>query len=271
MPTTRLVSRLATVAIGLIAVACSFSTAPPPDQNVSEFCTDWASAICQLSNGPCYFMASTCETYQNTVCMSFVNAAQSSTRQYNQANGKACIDALNGAYGGSPSTISAATLANLNVTCEKAVIGNQALNQSCSGDNDCAGSLVCAPVVGTSGSLCVSGFTPKNAGDICADPGDQCPPDYYCAPQTGGSPTCIAAPTTGACSAEVPCDSADTCVNGTCQPLAGVGGSCTSSADCSAAAPYCDTYGQPLCTHGLSFAKGSDDCNGTAGIAQASP
>jgi hypothetical protein len=266
---TRLVAGLATVAIGMIVVACSVSGPPPPDQNESEFCTDWASAICQLSNGPCYFMASTCEAYQNTVCMSFVSAAESSTRQYNQPNGKACIDALKAAYGGSPSAISASTLADLNTTCEMAVIGDQQLNQPCSGDNDCATNLVCAPVVGTSGSLCVMGLTPKEAGDICADPGDQCPADYYCAPQAGGSPTCIATPTTGPCSAVVPCDSADTCVNGTCVPRGGAGATCSSNDDCTTTDPYCDLYPPAQCTQGLTFARGSADCNGTAGLDQA--
>ena len=265
---TKLVTGFAAGTIGMIAAACSLSTAPPPDQDITEFCDDWAKAICQLSNGPCYFDESVCAAYQNTVCMNFVNAAQSSTRQYNQSGGKKCIDALNAAYGGSPSAISASTLADLNATCEKAIVGNQALNQACSSDNDCAGSLVCAPVVGTSASQCVSGVTQKTAGAVCADPGDQCPADFYCAPQSNGSPTCIPTPTTGACSAAVPCDSSETCIKGTCQARLLVGATCTSSDECPTSAPYCDLYPPAQCTNGLSFARGSDDCNGTAGLDQ---
>jgi hypothetical protein len=252
----------------MIAAACSLSTAPPPDQDVTEFCDDWAKAICQLSNGPCYFDESVCAAYQNTVCTNFVNSAQSSTRQYNQSNGQACIAALNAAYGGSPSAISATTLAALNVKCEKAIIGSQALNQACSSDNDCAGNLVCAPVVGTSGSQCVSGLTQKSAGAVCADPGDQCPDDFYCAPQSSGSPTCVPTPTTGACSAEIPCASSETCVNGTCQARGGAGATCGSNDDCAASDPYCDLYPPAQCTQGLTFARESADCNGTAGLDQ---
>jgi hypothetical protein len=264
---TRLVTELVTGAVGMISVACSLSTAPPPDQSVSEFCADWAKAICQLSNGPCAFVESVCAAYQTTVCMHSVSAAQSGTRQYSQSNGKACIDALNSAYGNSPSSISASTLAALNATCNKAVSGNQASDQPCTSDNDCSGSLICAPLVVQSGSVCASG-TQKNAGDICG-PGDHCQGDSYCAPQTGAAPKCVPTPTTGApCSPSIPCGSSDRCENGSCQPRALSGGLCASNDDCASSAPYCDTYPPAACTNGLTFARGSIDCNGIAGLDQ---
>jgi len=237
---------------------------------VSEFCADWAKAICQLANGSCDFVETVCAAYQTTVCTSFVSGAQSGTRQYSQIKGKACIDALNRAYGNSPSSISATTLFPLNATCSKVVVGNQTSNQPCTDDNDCSGSLICAPVVGTSGSVCVSTATPKDAGDYCADPGDQCQGDSYCAVQASGSPQCVPTPATGAaCSASVPCDSSDHCVNGTCQPRALAGQACASSDDCDPSAPYCDTYPPAACTNGLTFARGSIDCNGIAGLDEA--
>jgi hypothetical protein len=266
---TRYVTALVTGGFATIAFACSLSSSPPPDQSVSDFCADWAKAICQLSNGPCAFVETTCAAYQTTVCMQFVSSAQSGTREYSQSNGKACIDALNGAYGNSPSSISASTLLAVNATCSKVVIGNQAVNQPCTGDNDCTGSLVCVPVVGQSGSVCASAVTPKDAGDFCADPGDECQGDSYCAAQASGLPKCVPTPATnGPCSAAMPCGSADHCANGTCQARGGSGAPCTSNDDCSTSAAYCDTYPPAACTNGLTFARGSIDCNGIAGLDQ---
>jgi len=265
---TRLFTGLPLGAFGMIAVACSLSTPPPPDQNVNEFCTDWATAICQLSNGSCDFVASVCARYQTTVCMNFVNAAQSGTRQYRQSNGKACIDALNSAYGKSPSSIAASTLAAVNALCSKVVVGSQKSDQTCTADNDCTGGLVCAPLLGQGGSVCAS-VTPKNAGDICGDPGDQCQGDSYCAPQPMAAPLCIATPAMGApCSPAMPCGRSNRCVSGTCQPRALSGEPCSSNDDCAASAPYCDTYPPAACTKGLTFARGSLDCNGIAGLDQ---
>jgi hypothetical protein len=265
----RLVTAVASGAFSMIAVACSISTPPPPDQDEGEFCTDWAKAICQLANGPCNFIESVCTTYQTGVCTNFV-AAQSGTGQYSQPNGKACIDALNGAYGGSPSSIPAKTLFAVKATCSKVVVGTQPAGMPCQGDNDCSGTLVCAPEVGQNQSVCVTGLTPKNAGDICADPGDECQGDSYCALPASGLPRCVAsAATGGSCNGSIPCGSTDHCVNGLCQTRGLSGESCTSSDDCSSSAPYCDTYTPAGCTDGLTFARGSDDCNGIVGVDQA--
>jgi hypothetical protein len=258
----RLATILAASPFGVV-VACS-GVAAPPDANVSEFCDDWAVAICQLSNGPCYFSASVCVRHQTGVCMTFVASAQSESSEYSQANGKSCIDALHNAYGDSPSSIPASTLLALNATCTAAFVGTKAAGDSCSGSNDCAGKLVCAPVVGTSTSQCTSSLTPKQIGDVCADPGDQCDGDSYCALPASGSPKCVPTPAIGdACSASVPCDSANHCVKGICEALAPSGDACASNDDC--ATHYCDSYPPAQCTNGLTFARGAADCNGIAG------
>jgi hypothetical protein len=264
---TYFVTPLAVLGLGAIVVACSLSISPPPDDNVTDFCNDWAKAKCQVGSGPCAFPEAPCAAYQTTQCMNFVSAAQSGTREYKQSNGKACIDALNSAYGGGQTSISASTLLNVDAICGKVVVGSQALNQSCTGDNDCSGSLVCAPVVGQNQSVCVSAATPKDAGDFCADPGDECQGDSYCAAQAGGAPQCVPTPPTNApCSAATPCGSSDTCQNGICVARGGSGATCTSSADCASSAPYCDTYPPAACTTGITFGRGGYDCNGIAGL-----
>jgi hypothetical protein len=119
--------------------------------------------------------------------------------------------------------------------------------------------------------VCAS-VTAKAPGDICGDPGDQCQGDSYCAPKPMAAPLCVPTPAMGAsCSASVPCGSSDRCENGTCQPRALSGEPCSSNADCAASAPYCDTYPPAACTNGLTFARGSIDCNGIAGTDQVPP
>jgi hypothetical protein len=247
-----------------IAAACTVSPPPPPDGTTTEFCADYAKAICQIS-ATCVFDASACTTFQTAQCMTNVANAETGARQYNQPNGKACIDALNanGAYGGNPTTISAASLASISAICDKAVVGNVASDKPCTGDNDCSGTLVCAPY-GT-GKLCAA-VVQKNLGDICGDPGDECQGDSYCAMQAGAAPQCVATPTAGQpCSATIPCGTSDRCQSGTCQARAGLLAACTTNDDCGPTAPYCDPYAGK-CTPGLSFALGSTDCNGIAGM-----
>jgi hypothetical protein len=263
----RLISGLAAGVLGLVAACSSSSSPPPPDQTTSEFCGDWAKAVCQLSS-ICNFDPATCAANQTNVCNAFVQQAQASgTRQYTQANGKACIDALNSAYANSPSQLSATQLAQLDDTCNKAFTGNVASDSPCTSTYDCSSGLTCSTIPGQSASVCASG-NQKDAGDICSA-GDTCPTDYYCAPVMGAEPKCEQAAAVGqACSAQTPCDSKGYCSSGTCVMKSGVGQACTTSADCTSTAPYCDVYPPAACTNGLTFARGSIDCNGIAGLDQ---
>ena len=239
----------------------------PPDQSVSDFCSDYAKAICQISSGVCNFEAAPCITFQTDQCTTNVAAAQTATRMYNQPNGKACIDALNAAYGqngGNPSTIDSATLLMVEAKCNKVVVGDVASDKACAGDNDCSGDLICAPLLGQSGSVCAS-VTKKNLGDICGDPGDQCQGSSYCAAQTGAAPQCVATPPVGGtCSSTIPCGASNRCVGGKCAARADLGATCATNDDCTSG--FCDTYPPAQCSSGLSFGRGSDDCKGIAGM-----
>jgi hypothetical protein len=268
---TRLVVGLVVGALGMVATACSSTSsggaAPtPPDSTVEVFCTDWATAVCQLSTF-CQFDAAACATHQTSVCSAFATSATTSGfRQYSQPAGKACIDALTSAYGGNPSVISAATLTQLDATCNAAFAGSAASDKPCTSDYDCATGLTCSLIPGQSASVCGSG-SPVAAGGTCLAT-SQCPANYYCAPVMGANPQCVATPTTGgACSGAIPCGADDFCgPSGTCQAKAAQGQTCSASSDCASAAPYCDTYPPAACVSGLTFARGSIDCNGIAGL-----
>lgn len=267
---TRLVVGLVVGALGMVATACSSSSsggaAPtPPDSTVEAFCADWATAICQLSTF-CQFDATACVTNQTSVCSTFAtNATASGDRQYSQPAGKTCIDALTKAYGGNPSVIAAADLATLDATCNAAFVGSVASDKPCTSDYDCATGLTCSLIPGQSTSVCGANSSVAAGGTCLATA--QCPPNYYCAPVMGAEPQCTATPTTGgACSGAIPCGVDDFCgAGGTCQAKATVGQTCTSNSDCAASAPYCDLYPPAACTTGLTFARGSIDCNGIAG------
>jgi hypothetical protein len=247
----------------MIVVGCS--TAPtPPDQNVAAFCTDWAKAKCQIAS-TCQFDPAVCTTFQTQVCNDFAVAAQASgTRLYNQANGKACIDALNGAYTSNATSILASELATLDATCNKAFAGSTPPHSPCTTDFDCTGGLFCVQVPGQTSRVCAT-VTDKNLGDYCADPGDSCQGQSFCGPTPAG-PQCIATAGTGNnCSAALPCGPSDRCVAGVCTARAGQGGPCATSADCGSNAPYCDTYPPASCVTMLTFGRGSYDCNGIGG------
>jgi hypothetical protein len=56
-------------------------------------------------------------------------------------------------------------------------------------------------------------------------------------------------------------------VANTCSPRAASDGPCLTNGDCGPDAPYCDPNAHYVCTIGLTFGTGSDDCNGIVGMA----
>ncbi len=245
----------------VIAEACSVqSESTPPDNNIASFCADYAKALCQVS-GACNFDAMACTTFQTSACTAQYSAQVTGTRTYNQPNGKACIDKLTTAYAGT--SIDVPTLGDIATICNKVVIGNAQTNQACTSDNDCAGMMAVCTAYGAM-NLC-GPLTMKNKGDPCADPGDKCTGDTYCASQSSGAPTCVATPAIGqACTATIPCGASARCLGGTCAARAAQNAACATSDDC-ASGLYCDTYPPAVCTMGLAFARGSVDCTGILG------
>jgi len=270
---TRLRPWVAAGVVSLAAAGCSLTSSSPPDETISEFCADWGKALCQVGSGTfCTFNVPSCVTYQTGVCESYVASLQGGTRQYSQVNGAACIQELNNLYGGNPSSIGVTPLLQQQAICARVIVGNQPIDQSCKIDADCANGLVCAPAVfGGSSNVCAT-VVQIQPNQICGAPGDQCVGNSHCEAQgQGQAPLCV--PTAlvgGACSASVPCGAGDVCSDddaGTCEP-ASTSGTCTTNAEC--ASGYCDLNPPAACTNGLSFARGSDDCNGIAGLSSSS-
>lgn len=273
---------LALGALGSLAFACS-STPINPYAEVSEYCTAYAQAICQIENTSCCAEpqmcssdVSTCETYQTSTCnQTAATATASGTLQYNSGNVKPCIDAVNAAYSGSPATISEAVLANISQLCASVFVGSVPTGGACTIDQDCATSgQICASAPGQTAKC--STATPRSQGNECLDTGDQCQ-DSYCDSVQGSSSygTCVPPQTFGQpCSATELCDGADYCdsTTGTCQALAGNGAPCTISANC-AAGLFCDTFvngGAPTpgCVGEYTFVgRGAVDCQGLLGTA----
>jgi len=264
----RLVVGFALTALAAQTGGCSSSTNPYPDSG--SFCTAYAKAICQVASS-CSFDVPTCQTYQAAQCNANASAAVSAGRLYNSNNAKPCLDAVSSAYGNSPNSVSAATIASYTATCAKVFGATATHHANCSVDSDCVQSGdVCASAPGAGSKTCVTP-TPKQLGDVCADPGDQCPAGAYCQAQTGTSVCAPAAANGQACTA-TPCSTGLQCSGGSCIPQSSLGQPCSTSADCSQATDklFCDTYTDvvaptPRCAKQLGFATGSVDCIGIEG------
>jgi hypothetical protein len=266
---TRLVVGFAFATLGVSAVACSSS--PNPYAEVSEFCTAYAKAVCQVATS-CQFDVGTCQTYQQGQCVANAPSASSTTRSYQPANFQACIDALNNAYGNNATAIPTATVQTYTQLCDAVFPGTVLEGDPCTTNLDCANTAdVCASAPGSTANICVTP-SPKAVNDPCADPGDQCPADSYCA-QKSGAWTCVASQGQNQqCSSTLPCNSETTCVGGFCV-LPAIGQDCTPSTNCGTfqgEALFCDLYTDtqeptPQCVDGYSFARGSVDCLGVEG------
>jgi hypothetical protein len=190
------------------------------------------------------------------------------TRVYTPGNVKPYIDAVNAAYGNGATSVTIAQLSNIDSVCALVFAGKAAEGAPCTSAADCTTSgAVCASAPGITGQTCAQP-TPKQLNDVCADPGDECPANAYCAPQAGTS-RCLPAQKAGqTCSATQPCDSTDYCGNGTCLALATQGAPCTTSANCMPGL-FCDTYTSATagtaCVTAYTFARGSVDCVGFEG------
>jgi hypothetical protein len=186
----------------------------------------------------------------------------SGVRAYVLGNAQACLDALNAAYGNGNSKIVFSQLegpGSITDKCERVFSGSAGTAESCELDYDCADDGICAPVApGATEMVCAPQVA---AVQLCANPGSVCPVNTYCALQPTGAAECVAAAAAGqACGTSMPCVSDQRCAGSACVDRVGPGGACVTSADCAATDPYCDPNAGSICTIGLTFATGADDC-----------
>jgi hypothetical protein len=128
---------------------------------------------------------------------------------------------------------------------------------SCDVKYDCAKKVICDK------SLCA---TQKSVTGACANPGDTCPSDQYCAQNASSVYVCMPKGSNGAtCDGSTPCVDNLRCSGTSCADRVAQAGACTSNADCVSTAPYCDPYAGNKCDQGLSFASGSTSCNDYGG------
>jgi hypothetical protein len=253
--------RAVVTALSAFAGAACMQTPANPLGDVSGFCQEKAKAECQVT-AVCAIDPSLCTTYRESLCNSDASSAMASgVRQYVPGSAQACLDALNAAYGnGSSAPVLAilfAQLESITDTCERVFSGTAGTNVSCQSDYDCANNAICALVPGSASRVCA----PPVASTQFCFPGSICPTDMYCAAQPNGAAICVAAAAAGqTCSASVPCVSDERCAGTACADRVTSGGACVTSSDCAAGDPYCDPNGGSVCTIGLTFAHGADDC-----------
>jgi hypothetical protein len=250
----------ATVLPLLLFAGCKGGGSSTPT-TVTDFCTQYADAVCQINCGP---PMTTCVSYQEGVCQTMANQAiVGGKRIFNSNNMGDCIGKIKAAYSGT-NPITPSTQASIDLACNYVFQGKLALltpTDVCTTQFDCAGttngSIICDPAQ----NLCATQL-PKSVGQQCSDVGAVCATNSYCA-TTGAVSVCTASGTASAastCSATVPCDSSSRCSNGVCMPLVASHGNCTATSDC-ASGGFCDPFSTPaICDTGLQFATNSPSC-----------
>lgn len=257
-----------TAVVGLLGAsmaACS-GTAAPPYPDVASFCAAKAQAECAVAP-TCAISPATCKDVRTQVCTAEANQALADgTRHYNTDNAVTCINKVSSIYTANTTRIPYATLyglGSLDDICERVFQGSAANNSSCSSNYDCTNNEICSPVTpGSAQNVCAAAVQVTVNG-FCANPGSVCAAGSYCAATPGSAAECQAGAQSGqscvasdACGPSLRCSSAGLCV-----AQAGPGEACAQDSDCSSTAPYCDPYASNICTVGLTFATGADDCS----------
>jgi hypothetical protein len=257
--------------VALATAACTATTSLPyPD--VATFCSAKAHAECQIA-GTCGIDQDGCEAQRSSLCnLDAMRATSSGTRKYTQTNAQACIDKINGIYGGAKSIPFSELFgpSSIDDVCERVFSGNAGTNDPCQSTYDCTGSNVCAAVFPGQAEMVCAATVPKNEGDFCQDPGSTCMTDTYCTmPSTGGGgyqcepelqqgQPCD--PVSAPCVSTERCEPRTGATGQTCEARVGADEPCTTNDDCLPSAPYCDPYVGNICTTGLSFATHAPDC-----------
>jgi hypothetical protein len=249
----------------LVALGCSGGGSGSP-QMVSDFCKQYADAICQIAT-TCGITMDTCTTYQQAQCTAMAIAATEtpSKRVFTPGNTGNCISKLKSAYGGSTPVITPSLQAGIDLACGYVFQGPGKVDtDTCGTQFDCAGATNGSIICDQTRHLCATSMTISGTGQ-CSANGAVCSTNFYCATNTAGVSACTAEGSATSnppspCSATMPCDSNSRCVNGACAVLVVAGGACTANSDC-ANGGYCDPYGgSATCDLGISFAKGSQQC-----------
>jgi hypothetical protein len=244
----------------LLFVGCKGGGSSTPT-TVSDFCSQYADAVCQINCGP---PMTTCVTYQEGVCQTMANQAiAGGKRFFTSGNMGDCINKIKSAFG-STNPITPSTQASIDLACNYVFQGKLALlttTDVCTTQFDCAGTtngtIICDPMQ----HLCATQL-PKSSGQQCSDVGAVCAQNSYCA-TTGAVSVCTAEGTSSAasaCSATAPCDSNSRCASGVCMPLVASHDACSVTSDCSSGG-FCDPFSSPaVCDTGLTFSTNSPSC-----------
>ena len=254
-----------------VAAGCGSSDADPYP-TVQSFCQSKATAECTVATADCSVTMADCLQAREATCNADATTAQSEGRVYTSSLVQACIVAVNNAYSDNDGNLSASDISTFTDTCERVYQGTKKVNQACTDDYDCTGTMICDPIFKACGV-----DTPTNAGAPCNNPGDVCVEHFYCGTTTGtvsGLHECVARKAIGGtCSDTVLCDQGSFCSSGTCMAALATGEVCSADDQCQTGSicdPYAGANGQSKCDQGIRFAPLSPSCNpysvATAGL-----
>jgi len=242
------------VGVGALGTGCGKSDTPP---TIASFCEQKAAKECGTKDKgvahDCGATVTACTTLRAAACTT-IATQQSATHPLRPDAIANCLSKTDAAY--SQPIITPALRAAADDACARVFSGmnkGQPTDPLCTSTADCDAGLVCDRTV------CAAPVAVA-ANAFCNNPGETCPASQYC---TGVSPRQACTDKHGAgtaCDASTPCLDTLRCVNSVCVERVGPRGACTSDADCSPSAPYCDPYDGNACFLGFAPASATNEC-----------
>jgi hypothetical protein len=220
---------------GVVALFACSSDTDDKYGDTNSFCAAKADAECQQLAAGCGASIDGCKSIRTSACTSSIPAG----RTYTSAKAQECLDKITAVY--SKRSFSSAEEKDVNNVCGRVFAGNVNKNAACQTDFDCISDFVCDK------GVCAT-LSAKSKGDPCANPGEVCSSDSYCANQ-GANKFCVAKnPINHTCDKDNPCEDTLRCIvgagaaNGSCQPKLNPSDKCDADIECPEATtpPYCD-------------------------------
>jgi hypothetical protein len=222
------------------------------EMTVAEFTQKISQSECAKVVTACLVTETACLSTRQNYWSQVASQQATTGRPFDPDMGDQCISKAKSVYSAVEKglAISAKDYRDFLQTCGRIFHGPYKVNELCSVDTDCTGSLVCDKQ--HCGTLSEVG-----PGKGCANIGEFCSQGYTCQPSAGVY-MCVAKASKGAlCTSDESCLEALRCSAGVCADALGVGYACLADEDC--ATGFCEPFALK-CGADIRFAPGSPAC-----------
>jgi len=230
----------------------------------ADFSNRYAQAVCKGVSAACLIPEATCQAGQLAARASLDQLAVAQGRDFLPSNAQECLNQVSSVYDKVQQgavALKAAEVQSVDQACADVYRGPKLANETCSADQNCVMGLICDHSKGTTTGRCGT-KTEVLAGGGCANIGETCPSDSYCANSEGVFVCQPKLSLAGACTDSVPCLESLRCSGGLCVAQLGIGELCAADQDCTTG--FCEPYARK-CAVDVRFANGSAACLAMAG------